>query len=119
LPVRLSLDEPAGALSGSFSLQSAHWRSETLDIQVQDLQVDWRPVELLRGRLVVSRLAAASLRIANVASSEPVAVPDSLRLPLAVEVEQMLGRAHRNRRLRAARGQGGKRRRVAQRPGGE
>ena len=87
---RLSLDEPAGALSGSFSLQSAHWRSDTLDIQVQDLQVDWRPVDLLRGRLTVSRLAAASLRIANVASSEPVAEPDSLRLPLAVEVEQML-----------------------------
>lgn len=87
---RLSLDEPAGALSGSFSLQSAHWRSDTLDIQVQDLQVDWRPLDLLRGRLTVSRLAAANLRIANVATSEPVAVPDSLRLPLAVEIDEML-----------------------------
>jgi translocation and assembly module TamB len=86
---QLSIVAPAGALGGSFSVPSVHWRSETLDVQVQDLQLDWRPAELLHGRLAVSRIAAASLRLANVASSEPLRLPDSLRLPLAIEVDQL------------------------------
>ncbi|MBK7953667.1 MAG: translocation/assembly module TamB domain-containing protein [Candidatus Accumulibacter sp.] len=86
---QLTLMEPAGALLGPLSLQSVHWRDETLDVQVQDLQLDWRLGELLDGRLVVSRLAAASVRVANVASSEPTRLPDSLELPLPVEVEQL------------------------------
>lgn len=86
---QLSIVAPAGALGGSFSLPSVHWRSETLDVQVLDLQLDWRPAELLHGRLAVSRIAAASLRLANVASSEPLRLPDSLRLPLAIEVDQL------------------------------
>ncbi len=86
---QLMLTEPAGVLLGPLSLQSVHWRDETLDVQVQDLQIEWRPRELLRGRLVVSRIAAANLRVANVASSEPTILPDSLELPLPIEVEQL------------------------------
>ena len=90
---QLSLGQPAGVLGGAFSLQSAHWRSATLDLQVQQVEVDWRPRELLRGRLAISRAAAASLRVSYVASSEPVVLPDSLELPLAIDVEQLhLGR---------------------------
>jgi translocation and assembly module TamB len=90
---QLTLEEPAGTLGGSFFLPAVHWRSETLDVQVEALQLDWRPRELLRGRLAVSRIAAASLRVSNVSSTEPVLLPDSLALPLAVEIEQLqLGR---------------------------
>ena len=40
--------------------------------------------------MTVSRIAAASLRVSNVSSTEPVLLPDSLALPLAVEIEQVL-----------------------------
>jgi translocation and assembly module TamB len=87
---QLTLVAPAGKLSDSFSLAQVHWRSETSDIQLSELRVDWRPAELLRGRLVVSRIAALKLRVANVDSGEPPVLPESLRLPLAVEVGEVL-----------------------------
>lgn len=85
----LVLSGPAGALNGSFSLRSVHWRDATLDLQAEDLQIGWRPAELLHGRFVVNRLAATSVRVASVSSSEPTSLPDSLRLPLPVDVEQL------------------------------
>jgi translocation and assembly module TamB len=67
-----------------------HWRTETSDLQLTDLQLDWQPAELLRGRLVVNRIAALKLRVANVDSGEPLGLPASLRLPLAVEIGELL-----------------------------
>jgi translocation and assembly module TamB len=86
---QLTLSEPAGSLKDSLSLQSVRWRDATLDVELQDLQFDWRPAELLQRRLSVSRLAATSLRLASVPSDEPPVVPASLRLPLAVDIEQL------------------------------
>ncbi|WP_273703003.1 hypothetical protein, partial [Candidatus Accumulibacter vicinus] len=86
---QLTLTEPAGTLRGPFSLQSLRWRDETLDLQVQDLQVDWHPVELLRGRLAVGSLKVASLRVAHAGSSEATRLPDNLAWPLSVEVGQL------------------------------
>lgn len=85
---QLTLIEPAGTLHGPLSLQSLRWRDETLDIQVQGLQVDWHPAELLRGRLAVGLLRVTSLRIAHVSSSEATRLPDNLAWPLPVEVGQ-------------------------------
>jgi translocation and assembly module TamB len=84
---QLQLGEPTGTLGDSFALPSVHWRSATLDVQLDELQFAWQPAELLRGRLAVSRLAATRLRVSPLASEEPVVLPDSLELPLAVEVE--------------------------------
>ena len=86
---QLAVTAPGGALASSFHLGSLHWRSETVDVQVQELQFDWRPVELLRGRLAVSRIAVGSLRVSLAASSDPPVVPDSLELPLAVAIERL------------------------------
>ncbi|MEF8755662.1 MAG: translocation/assembly module TamB domain-containing protein [Accumulibacter sp.] len=86
---QLVVTAPAGSLASSFTLASLHWRSETLDVQVQELQFDWRPAELLRARLTISRLAAGSLRVSLATSSDPVVVPESLELPLAVAIEKI------------------------------
>ncbi|MCM8611933.1 translocation/assembly module TamB domain-containing protein [Accumulibacter sp.] len=86
---QLVVTAPAGTLASSFTLASLHWRSETLDVQVQGLQLDWRPAELLRARLAISRLAADSLRVSQATSSDPVVVPESLELPLAFAIEKL------------------------------
>ncbi|MCP5249557.1 MAG: translocation/assembly module TamB domain-containing protein [Candidatus Accumulibacter sp.] len=90
---QLVLQGASGSLDRSFALRSLHWRDATLDLQLEDLQLDWRPAELLQSRLAVIRIAAATLRIASLPSDEPLTVPDSLRLPLAIEIGQLqLGR---------------------------
>ncbi|QKS29937.1 MAG: translocation/assembly module TamB domain-containing protein [Candidatus Accumulibacter similis] len=86
---QLVIAAPSGTLASSFSLQSLHWRSATLDVQVHELQFDWRPAELLRGRLAVGRIAADRLRVSQVANDEPVVLPESLDLPLAVAIERL------------------------------
>ncbi len=86
---QLTLSEPTGSLAGSLALRSIHWRDATVDVQLQDLQFDWRPAELLQPRLAVSRLAATSLRVASLPSDEPSTLPGSLRLPLPVDIEQL------------------------------
>ncbi|HMW57149.1 MAG TPA: translocation/assembly module TamB domain-containing protein [Accumulibacter sp.] len=86
---QLTLIEPTGTLRGPLSLQSLRWRDETLDIQVQELEVDWYPAELLRGRLAVGLVKVTSLRVANLSSSEATRLPDNLVWPLSVEVGQL------------------------------
>ncbi|MEF8722800.1 MAG: translocation/assembly module TamB domain-containing protein [Candidatus Accumulibacter delftensis] len=86
---QLTLTAPTGSLAGSLTVQSIHWRDATLDVQLQELQFDWRPAELLQKRLSVARLAVASLRFASLPSDEPSTLPDSLRLPLPVDIEQL------------------------------
>ncbi|WP_300339426.1 translocation/assembly module TamB domain-containing protein [Accumulibacter sp.] len=90
---QLTLAQPTGSLDQSFGLRAVHWRDATLDVQLEDLQFDWRPAELLQSRLLVTGIAATRLRVASVPSNEPLPVPDSLRLPLAVVIERLrLGR---------------------------
>ncbi|HPU80229.1 translocation/assembly module TamB domain-containing protein [Accumulibacter sp.] len=87
---QLRIEAPAGALKGSFSLQAVHWRSATLDLQLQEVQLIWRPVDLLRGRLAISRVSVERLRISHVANSEPLQLPDNLQLAFAVDIEQLV-----------------------------
>ena len=83
----LTLDDPTGTLAGPFSLKSVRWRDATLDLQLNELEVDWQPRQILSGRLVVNRVALTTLRVASLARSEPLALPSSLRLPLPVTIE--------------------------------
>jgi len=85
----LTLDDPAGSLIGPFSLQSVRWRDATLDLQLKELEVDWQPRAIFSGRLVVNRIALATLRVASLARSEPPSLPNSLRLPLPVAIEEV------------------------------
>ncbi len=86
---QLKLDEPAGTLLGPFSLHSARWRSATLDVQARELEVDWRPSELLSRRLMLQRLTLATLRVASRADGDPPALPENLRLPLSLLIDQL------------------------------
>ncbi|MDS4014514.1 MAG: translocation/assembly module TamB domain-containing protein [Candidatus Accumulibacter sp.] len=89
---QLTVSGASGTLASAPAVAMLHWRSATLDVQLEQLQVVWRPAELLRGRLVIERLAAARLRVATLASGETLP-PRTLRLPLAVVVDEIdLGR---------------------------
>ena len=87
---QLRIEVPAGALNGAFSLQAVHWRSATLDLQLQELRLIWRPVDLLHGRLAISSVSVERLRVSHVANSEPLQLPDNLRLGFGVAIDQLV-----------------------------
>jgi translocation and assembly module TamB len=90
---RLQIEAPGGRLLGDWHARSLRWHDASSDVEVQQLSVNWSPRELLHGRLLLERVAAASVRIFSAPSAEPATPPQSLRLPLAVRVEQLtLGR---------------------------
>jgi translocation and assembly module TamB len=70
------------------------WRIGKLEILLPGLRASaakvelaWRPAALLRGRLHLTRLAAAELDVASAPGAEPARVPADLRLPLPVSVD--------------------------------
>ena len=89
---RLQLEAPSGRLLDAWSVRALRWNDAGQEVTIEQLAVAWSPAELRHGRLVIERLAAASVRVSVApggGSSEPVALPASLELPLAVDVGQL------------------------------
>ncbi|HPP47172.1 MAG TPA: hypothetical protein PLF25_06680, partial [Accumulibacter sp.] len=86
---QLTIEAGHGSLADAFSLSTLHWRDETFDLQLSDVQIEWRPGELLHGKLALLGLRSETLRIAHRGSDEALVPPLSLRLPLAVDIDQL------------------------------
>ncbi|HNL76467.1 MAG TPA: translocation/assembly module TamB domain-containing protein, partial [Accumulibacter sp.] len=86
---QLTIETPNGSLTRAFVIPALRWRDRSLDVKVEQLQVEWRPEQLLHGKLSVARLAVDTLRIAHLTSDEALRPPTSLRLPLAIDIEQL------------------------------
>ncbi|MBL8398695.1 MAG: translocation/assembly module TamB domain-containing protein [Candidatus Accumulibacter sp.] len=84
---QLTIEPPSGSLAGSFIVPALRWRDHSLDVKVNQLRVDWRPEQLLSGKLALVRLVVDTLRVAHLGSDVPTSPPASLRLPLAVDIE--------------------------------
>ena len=86
---RLQIEAPVGRLLGDWQAQSVRWFDASLEVELQQLRVDWSPRELLHGQLAIDRIEAASLRMYSPPSTEPTSIPDSLELPLPARVEHL------------------------------
>ncbi len=89
---RLQIDDAGGRLFGDWRAGSLRWRDsidEFNEIELRQLAVSWSPGELLRGRLALARVDAASLRLDSAADSPAATLPDSLQLPLSLSVAQL------------------------------
>lgn len=82
----LSLDKPEGYLFGEFKLGTLQLRTPTLQLEIRNLAVDWRPGALASGRLDVASLAASEVRVASAPDDTPLSLPASLELPVAVRL---------------------------------
>ncbi len=87
---RFQIESPRGYLLGDWQAQSVRWHDSTQDVEVKQLTVAWSPRELLQGQLAFERVEASSLRIFSAPSSEPVKLPDALRIPLAIRISHLL-----------------------------
>ncbi|MFZ5466367.1 MAG: translocation/assembly module TamB domain-containing protein [Pseudomonadota bacterium] len=87
----LVAEEVEGKVLGRLEVKRVALRVPGLDLEIGRLVLDWRPGELLRGRLHVSELTGAGIRIAMQPSgpSEPHGRYTGLALPLDVQVDRL------------------------------
>ncbi len=85
---RLRVSAPGGRLLGPLRFDALRWETVDLRVGVHEAALDWRPKALFGGRLVVDSVAVGGIDVAYRpdAKSTPVAAPENLGLPLAVEV---------------------------------
>ncbi len=88
----LQVDGADGRLLGPLRIDVLRYHSADLRLELQALELLWQPDGLLQGRLVIDRLAVARIDLAQRSTeepSEPLELPDSLELPLALELSQL------------------------------
>ena len=86
---RLQIAASSGRLLDRLDLASLHWRSPELDLQAEQIHLDWSPGALLHGRLQVAELRIGTLRLNIAASDQKTPPPSALALPLAVGLEKV------------------------------
>ena len=85
---RLQLSPPRGRLIGPLDIEQIAWDSPELKLSINKLHLDWTPSALLHGKVLISDLAAESVRL-KASSSDPSPPPSSLHLPVAVDIEKL------------------------------
>ncbi|MBK1703939.1 translocation/assembly module TamB domain-containing protein [Halochromatium glycolicum] len=93
-PEMIDVGRVEGRVLGRLELGELALSVPGLDAQVGTLVLDWRPGALLTGTLRVTQLSARDLTLVSEPApktkpSEPFELP-SIRLPLAVDIEQLL-----------------------------
>ncbi len=93
---RLAVGAVHGSLYGPLRIESLSLQTDERRFEVEEAALDWTPLALIRRHLQIDRLSARTLRIAELQpSAEPLAPPETLRLPLtfsapAVTVERVV-----------------------------
>jgi translocation and assembly module TamB len=93
LPTPLSLiaDDVTGSVRHGGRVERLTWQDKDLRVTATQLDVRWQMLALLSGRLHIDQLHLASLQIDSSPADAPTAStpPSSLRLPLAVTLEDL------------------------------
>lgn len=84
----LHIDGVQGSLYGPLKIRQIVYEDAKLRIEGRDLDLDWSPRELSGQLLHIRRVVVGVLAVRiKQTSSEPVKLPASLRLPIAVKVD--------------------------------
>jgi translocation and assembly module TamB len=87
---RVRVEEVTGSLYGPLRVGRLSVEADSEHIEATGLELDWRPLGLLQGRLEVTRLMAATLAVRQTRPSvEPLEPPASLRLPVALSAPEI------------------------------
>ena len=86
---RLVIEQTSGRLTGPLQIEHLRWESPGIKISLDGLHLDWQPGALLQGKLAISELSAAKLRLDIASSNEASPPPSDLRLPVAVDIEKV------------------------------
>src|SRR6478672_1883099 len=86
---RITVDDPTGSVAGTMRFRRITWHGTDATVTADDVVVDWSPGALWSRRLSIRGLGARHVDIALKPSTGPTAPPTDLRLPLAVDIEQL------------------------------
>lgn len=85
----LAVEGADGYLLGGLRIKGLKVRTADLQLELRNLELDWRPGALGSGLLEVDRLSASELAVATRSSSEPATLPVNLEIPLAFRLGQL------------------------------
>ena len=77
-----------GSLWGPLTIDRIDFKDTKDRIQVQKLELDWQPWQLLRGRLVLHRLQAERVNVESMGGGQ-VVFPSNLGLPLELQINSL------------------------------
>ncbi|MDD5365497.1 MAG: translocation/assembly module TamB domain-containing protein [Gallionellaceae bacterium] len=84
---RLEIRGVHGSAYGPLHIDALTLTTETKRFELGDARLDWSPRALWQGRLSITRLDLASVRVSTVRPDpEPPQLPDSLRLPVGLSL---------------------------------
>jgi translocation and assembly module TamB len=85
----LTVEGVGGALRSGARVQHLIWERDGLKIEARDLQLAWRPLELLTGSLQIDALRAASVRVEDRRPPQPKVPPTSLAVSLRPAIDDV------------------------------
>jgi translocation and assembly module TamB len=89
LPGQLSIDDQQGSLLGPVQLQGLRYRDDQVGVSIQQLDLDWRLLALVSGKLALTRLDAKGVDITIPAQAQAQGTkPVRMVLPLAIDIQQ-------------------------------
>lgn len=84
---QLQVEGARGRLLGPLQLEQLRWHGQD-QVQLQALELDWRPEALLAGQVHIQRLGLGALRLTPGPASN-AAPPEQLTLPLGLQVDSL------------------------------
>jgi translocation and assembly module TamB len=85
----LSVSGISGSFLDSISIQKIILRGDSWRVTVNNAQIEWKLVQLLRGELEVSQVSADKVEVLSLPTEAPTVLPDNMGLPLEFIVKQM------------------------------
>jgi translocation and assembly module TamB len=93
-PGELIIDRVQGRLTGPLELTGLSYRDGALDLEVQHFLLDWKPSQLLEGRLHLLHLTLEGTRLqlpqSETTEDKPAEPFPGIRLPLAIQLDSLL-----------------------------
>jgi translocation and assembly module TamB len=79
----------------SLSIQKMRYISDDLHLTIETLELHWQPRLLFSSQLVINTLSIGTIELHSAPSTEPTVLPDSMRLPLSISLQELtIGALH-------------------------
>ncbi|MFA5371109.1 MAG: translocation/assembly module TamB domain-containing protein [Sideroxydans sp.] len=85
----LEISGADGALINTFGIRRLVLRGDGWRMEMAEVRMHWQPLKLLQGELNVLNLSGRKMDVLTLSGDTPPALPPTLRLPLAIEVQQL------------------------------
>lgn len=86
---RLQLEQLSGRLADHVQIGGLRWQSDTTSVDLKAVSMRWSPLALIHGELDIASLQVGEANIATRSSDEPPQTPDTLTLPVRINIGQV------------------------------